>query len=583
MNGVRKFAIIAVLSGLTALNVIPYKTFAYDIPLKKQTIKENSFQFDHKTAQVNPQSVANYPCDNFSINAEDKISPDVPKTEEEKKQFELANPPNPGLVTYNYLYRSGDVPDAARLARVYGVKPEDWNEHRTPGFIVNGRKVYLRWFRNQYSVVDYEYKFVAECYQKPEKPKNKNELTLTKATTTDAQSVTVDYTIEISDQEEASQPIHFEIYRSPVEDAAPATQKIGEQDISDPTLLSSGKHNVKLISGTDLKPNTAFPYVVVVATYNGKKSTTYFQKWMLGAISHGFNRYDYIAPTWLARYAAGKVSDHFVIPDWEILMAEKLKSIDKYDDVIEFNWTSTSGTSKPGLATEAGTKLREKILDWISIHRKQHTGDVVDIHLIGHSRGTVVVTQALVDLVTQLREIHLGSYIQLTLLDPHPANNKLEQATYDLGNNPNNMKSLWDNISSGSPLRAWISFPNPFIPTIVEFQEYVNESKMATINFQNAADDPAVEIPSGVKKIDIWYQKTLADNLVESPDEEWMINLWGLKDNAIHNNSGVPIELGKNLFDLTTGANVKPAIGHNEVPDVYEKQVVETGNLNRSE
>jgi F5/8 type C domain len=53
MSGVRKFAIIAVLSGLTALNVIPYKTFAYDIPLKKQTIKENSFQFDQKTAQNN--------------------------------------------------------------------------------------------------------------------------------------------------------------------------------------------------------------------------------------------------------------------------------------------------------------------------------------------------------------------------------------------------------------------------------------------------------------------------------------------------------------------------------------------------
>lgn len=53
MNGVRKFASIAVLSGLTALNVIPYKTFAYDIPLKKQTVRENPFQFNRKTAQNN--------------------------------------------------------------------------------------------------------------------------------------------------------------------------------------------------------------------------------------------------------------------------------------------------------------------------------------------------------------------------------------------------------------------------------------------------------------------------------------------------------------------------------------------------
>ncbi|MEH2464137.1 hypothetical protein [Nostoc sp.] len=115
------------------------------------------------------QAVEDYPCENFSVNAPGQIPSDVPKTEDEKKQFALANPPNPSLITYNYLYRSGDVPDAARLARVYGVKPEDWNEHRTPGFMVNERKVYLRWFRNKYSVVDYEYKFVAQCYQKPEK------------------------------------------------------------------------------------------------------------------------------------------------------------------------------------------------------------------------------------------------------------------------------------------------------------------------------------------------------------------------------------------------------------------------------
>lgn len=53
MNGVRKFGSIAVLSGLIALNVIPHKTFAYDIPLKKQTVRENPFQFNRETAQNN--------------------------------------------------------------------------------------------------------------------------------------------------------------------------------------------------------------------------------------------------------------------------------------------------------------------------------------------------------------------------------------------------------------------------------------------------------------------------------------------------------------------------------------------------
>jgi hypothetical protein len=581
MNGVRKFAIIAVLSGLTALNVIPYKTFAYDIPLKKQKIKENSFQFDHKTAQVNPQSVANYPCDNFSINAEDKISPDVPKTEEEKKQFELANPPNPGLVTYNYLYRSGDVPDAPRLARVYGVKPEDWNEHRTPGFIVNGRKVYLRWFRIRYSVVDYEYKFVTECYQKPEKPKNKNELTLTKATTTDAQSVTVDYTIEISDQEEASQPIHFEIYRSPVEDAAPSSHKIGEEDIKIgendiPNQTNStpdkNKHKVKLTLDKDaLKPNTAFPYVVVVGTYNGKKSTTYFQKYLLGVIAHGFNRwnrpyirrvagayelfleYNYPQTVPLIPHPRENLTG---IPDWEIIMARNLEERNRYNHVISFNWTETCAIAEKGMAVQAGSDLAKQIVKWM-FGARSHDGDVVDIHLIGHSRGTVVVTQALQHLSTASPSFE-GGYVELTLLDPHPANNEFGK-WYDEG-------SFTDMMAT-----------NPLYGSIVN--RIYDIIKDAT-DFQNAAQDPSLKIPKNVKKIDVWYQNTHADDLSNEPDQEYIMNLWGLiGSNVIQNNSGVLIE----PHDKTTKPGVKPAIGHNQIPDIYEEQVVETGNLNRSE
>ncbi|MEH2464139.1 discoidin domain-containing protein [Nostoc sp.] len=51
MNGVEKFATTVVLSGLTALNVMPYATFAYDIAPKQQTVRENSFQLNSQTAQ----------------------------------------------------------------------------------------------------------------------------------------------------------------------------------------------------------------------------------------------------------------------------------------------------------------------------------------------------------------------------------------------------------------------------------------------------------------------------------------------------------------------------------------------------
>ena len=122
-----------------------------------------------KAPQVNSQAPRKYPCENFSVNESGKIPSDVPQTEEEKKEFEFAQPSNPGLIVPNYLYKQGNIPDGARLAKAYGGNPNDWNEHRTPGFKSSGRTIYLRWFRRQYSVVDYEYKFVAECSKKKRK------------------------------------------------------------------------------------------------------------------------------------------------------------------------------------------------------------------------------------------------------------------------------------------------------------------------------------------------------------------------------------------------------------------------------
>jgi hypothetical protein len=198
-------------------------------------------------------------------------------------------------------------------------------------------------------------------------------------------------------------------------------------------------------------------------------------------------------------------------------------------------------------------------------------------------RSVLFLLLSLSDLVKYLPEIDLGgSYIELTLLDPHPANNEFELKTFDEGTNPDNMGSTLDNILSGNLIQGWLSIPIIPVPDKIAFDGYFKEAKKAVEEFQSKAYDPAIEIPPGVKKLDVWYQHTPANQLVESPDQEWLINLWGLKDNAIHNNSGIPIELDKNLFDLTTKTNAKPAVGHNEVPNEYDEQVVKTGKLNRS-
>ncbi len=54
-----------------------------------------------------------------------------------------------------------------------------------------------------------------------------------------------------------------------------------------------------------------------------------------------------------------------------------------------------------------------------------HVHDVIDVQLIGHSRGTSVVGQAMQELLDNLSSQPLAlqeGYFELTLLDPHPAN-----------------------------------------------------------------------------------------------------------------------------------------------------------------
>lgn len=431
----------------------------------------------------------------------------------------------------------------------------------------------------------------------------KHQFTLTKATTYDAKSITIDYTIGTSDSSSnaSSQPIHFEVYRSATEDSASASHRIltkdiqiGEGDITNETNLPPNKHRVRFALQNEdaLKPNTAFPYVVVIGTYNGKQSITYFRKWMLGAISHGFSRWNQpyanlpVAQVPIPINRAAQIFEFYSgnaftphdnltgIPDWETNMAKDLKNYDGYDDVIEFDWTKTCAVEKSGMAVQAGGELREKVLDWISNHRKQHVGDVVDIHLIGHSRGTVVVTQALNGIMPVLLEANFGSYVELTLLDPHPANNELEQPWASFGT-PNGIDATLN------PYRAfrWAKKTGSITLLLIGIKAYEDILNQVT-EFQRVAHDPYLDIPENVNSVDVWYQHTKADDLGDQPDQEWIMNLWGLRGvNVIRNKGGVPVH----FYDLTTGANFgKKSVGHNQVPNEYEELIVKTGKLNRS-
>ena len=51
------------------------------------------------------------------------------------------------------------------------------------------------------------------------------------------------------------------------------------------------------------------------------------------------------------------------------------------------------------------------------------TNDVIDVNLIGHSRGAGVVSLAMNQLTGNPQDRPADGYYELTLLDPHPASN----------------------------------------------------------------------------------------------------------------------------------------------------------------
>jgi len=344
--------------------------------------------------------------------------------------------------------------------------------------------------------------------------------------------------------------VHFAVYRGDASAAENPTAGtlIGQTDISNP--LQQGSHAVQLLQGLDLTPDTLHEYIAVVATYGGRTSTTYFRKWMLGVLAHGFDR-----EALKAGHTLGLLGGYALDP-WEPAMALSLRTNDHYDGVIPFDWMHTCAVAEPGLAQQAGSNLAGQIKAWY-LSTINHPGDVVDLHAIGHSRGAVVVTHALKDIDITHSSMFRGSYVRLTLLDPHPANN-----TYEI------------------PFGNWGS--SRTVPGgAFEFALW-----LSTLAFQTDVHDPRVIIPAGVQHTDIWFQHTRGNDLRGEEYHERYQNLWGLinqgTNGAIANESGVPIS---NITDLTgtTGIGLPTSpeggIGHAEVPYVYTQRVVDPGAL----
>ena len=356
---------------------------------------------------------------------------------------------------------------------------------------------------------------------------------MTFATTTDSRTLSVNYTISGGDF--ISQGLTFNVYRSPNYNSLTGAQSIGTASLpaGDSADLSAGPHQgVKLtLTGQKpvqppLTPNPALPFVVVAANPGAGISSSNiasFETHALGVIAHGLELNPLL---WLTNTP----------PAWETQMAASLLQHDGYEAVIPFVWSFASILPLPGVIELAGNQLYQQVATEADQLAAQHPGDVVDINFIGHSRGTVVISEALQNLAVRNDPATQGGYMQMTLLDPHPANPRL----------------------------AGFSF-NQASPLSVAFAEIV-------VLFEALMNDPQVIVPPNVMAVQEFDQQTPVGVPFPALSEQ-LLNFWGEPPSALPNQSGQPIQ-SVNLTNVN--APGIGYIGHYEIPTWYQANVVNT-------
>ena len=360
--------------------------------------------------------------------------------------------------------------------------------------------------------------------------------------TTTPDTIEVDYDVIGSD---ATQAIQLEVFRArknrySEDDRRGDLIRLGNQTLSG-AALTVGSHAVNFpISDTALGIDGLHPYVLAVAdpSHHTREVNQFyneesFEIRTIGIVSEGFtpgNPFSYGKPAWVTH------------------MANSLKSKAKFTRTIPFAWASAT----PGRTADyAGQQLYQELVPIIQFYASSFPNDFIDFDFIGHSRGSVVISRAVEALYQNAQSLGLhDEYIKMTFLDPHPAS-----LVYG------------DNASTpslgASPKQAALAAAGA--AALVGYE-----------GFEFVTDDGPVNVPIGVNEVEDFYEDTSADDL---KGQEAILNLHGLPPGNIKGFYNAPIF---NVVDLTNahlkpGNRHSPLIGHGEVTDWYQENVIDAG------
>ena len=373
------------------------------------------------------------------------------------------------------------------------------------------------------------------------------QVVLNSVSTKDANELTINYNINADLQSEGVQSFEIGIFRSdkPMYDATDASNvEVASYDLTGNQLSQGSGQTITINSSNGdwgmnantlvapLAPDPQLPYVLAVADPEDQlpadvttdSTQASFQIYTIAAVTHG-QQFPFTGP-----------------PSWVGCMVTGLRA-EGYNAVVPVYWNTLPPA--PGQAQAAGTVMYNDIVAAAAGFSGIPTNDIIDVQLIGHSRGASVIGVAMNDLVNNAQanipQLQHG-YYELTFLDPHPAN--------------------------GATISD-VSLAGLLALSLTPLQEAAVALGITYENENTIANDPSISVPPRVNEVQDYYQQNRAffglfgvsvASIGNSPWEE-VFNLWGDPGQITIANPATTLNYTVNIS--STG------VGHGEVPLWY--------------